>query len=108
MQQLGVSFTTLSLEDLISDEETCMHVRFTAENIFLVTRQYKNYAEVITLIAKRQDFHQVILKNGIRIESPGGLKYLMNDIFFRKVYNPAHLHIGTNDIVVDIGSHHGV
>lgn len=85
-----------------------MHVRFTAENVFLATRQYENWAEVVTLIAKRQDFHKVILKNGFRIESPTGLKYLMHDIFFRKLYNPTPLHIGSNDIVVDIGAHHGV
>lgn len=76
-----------------------MHVRFTAENVFLATRRYQNWAEVVTLIAKRRDFNKVILKNGLRIESPTGLKFLMHEIFLRKMYNPTPLGIGSHDIV---------
>jgi len=111
----GLSFWTfpLYLHKIwysITRGETELHVRFTAENIFLATQKYRNWREVITSIAKRQDFTKVVLKNGIQIEVPEGegLKRLMNQTFFKKDYNPPNLEIGCNDIVVDIGAHFGV
>ncbi len=85
-----------------------MHLRYTTENTLLAMQQYRNWPEVVTLISKRQNFYKVVLKNGMCIESPRGLKSLMHDIFFRKVYTPSPLRIGRDDIVVDIGAHHGV
>lgn len=85
-----------------------MHIRNTAENVFLALQKYRNWPEVVTLSVKGQNFYKVVLKNGVQIESPTGLQRLMREIFFWKAYTPTNLHIGRNDIVVDIGAHHGV
>jgi FkbM family methyltransferase len=52
----------------------------------------------------------VTLRNGIRIDAPEDsvLLGIVNDIFFRNVYNPVDLPIEANDIVVDIGANIGV
>src|SRR2546428_6133240 len=86
-----------------------MDVLYAAENVLLATRKYKNWMAAVTAIATRREFNKIILKNGLQIEAPEDLKWLMNQIFFKKVYTPtAHLQIGSNDIVVDIGAHCGV
>lgn len=85
-----------------------MGIGYAIGNVILATREYQNLPEVIVSIVKRQEPGKVILKNGLTIEASVGLRFLVREIFFEKIYNPAHLTIEKNDIVVDIGANCGV
>ena len=85
-----------------------MGIGYALGNVVLAARAYENWAEVITNIAKRQEPTKVILKNGLIIEAELGLRFIVREIFFKRVYNPPYLPIEDNDIVVDIGANNGV
>ncbi len=85
-----------------------MGIKFAIENIALAPLKYKNWAEVITSVVKRQEPAKVILKSGIHIEGIENLKYLVREVYLGKPYNPANLPLGCNDVVVDIGAHIGL
>jgi FkbM family methyltransferase len=85
-----------------------MGISYAIGNIFLATQKYKNWAEIMIAIAKRKEPAKVILKNGLQIETEVALKFLVREIFFRKIYSPAYLPIQSNDVVVDIGANNGV
>lgn len=73
-------------------------------------QKYQNWVEIFTSRAKKQIPPEFVLRDGIRFETGRLLVWheLVNEIFFEQVYTPAPLHIGRNDIVVDIGAHIGV
>ncbi len=85
-----------------------MSIGYALGNVFLAPRKYENWPEVIAAIAKKQEPAKVILKNGFTIEAEVGLRFLVREIFFTRVYNPSYLPIEDNDIVVDIGANDGV
>lgn len=85
-----------------------MGIAYALETVVLAPRFYENWAEVIVHTAKRQEPAKVILKNGLVIEAEIGLRFVVREIFFRRVYNPAYLPIEENDVVVDIGANNGV
>ncbi len=85
-----------------------MGIGYAIGNVVLATRAYENWAEVISTIVKKQEPAKITLKNGLIIEAEVCLRYLVREIFFRRVYTPAYLPIGNNDIVVDIGANNGV
>ena len=85
-----------------------MSIRSKVKNTLYATQKYKNWLEVVAARVKGQEPDKLILKNGLRIESPVGLRDLVNEIFFWKFYNPTNLAIGSNDVVVDIGANTGV
>jgi hypothetical protein len=78
-------------------------IGYALGNAFLAVREYENWAEVLVSILKRQEPDKVILKNGFRVETEIGLRFLVRDIFFEKVYTPSNLPIEANDVVVDKG-----
>src|ERR1700731_2980754 len=88
--------------------EIKMGIGYALGNVFLAVREYENWAEVIVSIVKKREPDKVILKNGFRLETEVGLRFLVRDIFFEKVYTPFNLPIEDNDIVVDIGANCGV
>src|SRR5438105_15962753 len=59
-------------------------------------------------IANKQQPEKVILKNGLTSEAEVGLRFLVREIFFERVYTSSYLPIEDNDIVVDIGANNGV
>lgn len=79
-----------------------------AEHIILAPFRYENWAEVIAATARRQEPSKLILKNGVTIEKHEFLRFMVREIFFRKLYTPPYLPIGKNDIVVDIGANYGL
>src|SRR5947209_3980220 len=85
-----------------------MGIGYAVGNVVLAARAFENWAEVIAAIAKKQEPARVILKNGLTIEAEVGLRFLVREIFFKRVYNPIYLPIEDNDIVVDIGANTGV
>lgn len=85
-----------------------MGIGYAVGNVILAAQEYENWAEVITAIVKKQEPSKLILKNGLKIEAEVGLRFLVREIFFGRVYNPANLSIGENDVVVDIGANNGV
>lgn len=85
-----------------------MGLGYAIGNVALAALAYKNWAEVITATVKRQEPTQVILKNGLTIEAEVGLRFLVREIFFKKVYNLPYLPLEDHDIVVDIGANNGV
>ncbi len=85
-----------------------MSIGYALGNVALAARAYENWPEVIAAIAKKQEPAKVILKNGFTIEAEVGLRFLVREIFFTRVYNPSYLPIEDNDIVVDIGANNGV
>ncbi|MDQ2714783.1 MAG: FkbM family methyltransferase [Chloroflexota bacterium] len=72
------------------------------------TLRCKNWREIAVPIAKHQKPTTIILRNGFHFEAPAIHWWDIDDIFFKRVYNPTHLHIGSNDLVVDIGANIGV
>lgn len=85
-----------------------MGIGYAIGNVVLAARAYENWAEVITNTARRQEPPKLMLKNGLTIEAEVGLRFLVREIFFERVYNPSYLPIEENDIVVDIGANDGV
>src|SRR5690348_6909795 len=85
-----------------------MQLSNPVKKFILAILRYKNWPEVMISIAKRQATIKVVLRNGVQIEAPEKLFWLVNEIFFKRVYNPAHLTIGKDDVIVDIGAHIGV
>lgn len=86
-----------------------MDIAYATENVFLATREYKNWLEAIIAIVTKREFKKIILRNGFQIEASQEFKWLMNQIFYKKVYTPIpQLQIGKDDIVMDIGAHCGV
>jgi FkbM family methyltransferase len=82
---------------------------YVAENVLLAIREYKNWFPAIKAIATRRDFTTVTLRNGLQIQASHELKWLMNQIFYKKVYTPTpELQIAPNDIVMDIGANCGI
>jgi len=104
---MGRGCKSFCLDDL-SEEKPNMGIISAMGNTFLALQKYENWPEVIISIAKRREPAKLILKNGFQIEAAKHLKFLVREIFFRKVYNPVNLPIGENDIVVDIGAHNGI
>jgi FkbM family methyltransferase len=66
-----------------------------------------NWPHILTGLARRKTTIQVVLRNGLQIEVPRDMIWLVKNNFFRRVYTPAPLHIGVRDVVVDIGAHVG-
>ena len=85
-----------------------MGIGYALGNVVLAARAYKNWAEVIANTTKKREPDKVILKNGLTIQAELGLRFLVREIFFERVYNPSHMPIEDNDIVVDIGANNGV
>ena len=85
-----------------------MSIGYAIGNVVLAPRVYDNWAEVIATTFKRQEPSKVILKNGLIIEAEVDLRYVVREIFFKKVYNPVYLPIEQDDVVVDIGANNGV
>jgi FkbM family methyltransferase len=90
------------------EEKLNMSIHSKIGNTLLATKRYENWVEVIITLAKKQEPAQLILKNGLRIETNVGLRALVEEIFFRKMYTPPHLPIESGDVVVDIGANNGV
>jgi len=85
-----------------------MNLLYKAEKIVFAMQHYKNWVQVIRSTATKQGARRVILKNGIQLEAGEALNFLVHQIFSRRVYDPGHLAIGGNDVVVDIGANYGV
>jgi FkbM family methyltransferase len=85
-----------------------MSIGYAIGNVVLAPRVYENWAEVIATTFKRKEPSKVILKNGLIIEAEVDLRYVVREIFFKRVYNPAYLPIERDDVVVDIGANNGV
>src|SRR5579859_577377 len=85
-----------------------MSIGYAIGNVVLAPRVYDNWAEVIATTFKRKEPSKVILKNGLIIEAEVDLRYVVREIFFKRVYNPAYLPIEQDDVVVDIGANNGV
>lgn len=85
-----------------------MGIGYAIGNVVRAAWSYENWAEVISCTARKQEPARVILKNGLTIESEDGLRFMVRDIFFKRVYTPFYLPIGVHDIVVDIGANNGV
>lgn len=85
-----------------------MSIRSKIENTIDATQKYRNWPAVVIEMAKKKEPQRLILKNGLQLEAPVGLKDLVNEIFFWKMYTPAPLSIGSNSVVVDIGANTGV
>lgn len=85
-----------------------MSIGYAIGNVVLAPRVYDNWAEVIATTFKMKEPAKVILKNGLIIEAEVDLRYVVREIFFKRVYNPAYLPIKQDDVVVDIGANNGV
>ncbi len=85
-----------------------MGIAYAIGNVVIAPRVYDNWSEVITTTVKRQEPSHLILKNGLKIEAEVDLRYVVREIFFKKVYTPTYLPIEQNDVVVDIGANNGV
>ena len=85
-----------------------MSIGYAIGNMVLAPRAYDNWAEVIATTFKRKEPAKVILKNGLIIEAEVDLRYVVREIFFKRIYNPAYLPIEQDDVVVDIGANNGV
>jgi len=86
-----------------------MKVDYVAKNVILAVRDYKNWPAALKAIATRKEYETIILKNGLHIQASPGFKWLMNQIFYEKIYTPIpQLQIGPDDIVMDIGAHCGI
>lgn len=86
-----------------------MNVTYVVENLLLATREYRNWPEAVRAIVSRRDLSTITLRNGLRIKGAGELKWLMNQIFYRKVYTPIpQMAIGPHDVVMDVGANCGV
>jgi len=86
-----------------------VNVVYVAENMLLATRAYKNWFDAIKAIVTRREFTTVTLRNGLQIKAAQEFKWLMNQIFYKKVYTPIpQLQIGPNDIIMDIGANCGI
>ncbi len=85
-----------------------MGIGYAMGNVVLAAREYKNWPEVIANITRKREPDKVILKNGLTIQAELGLRFLVREIFFKRVYNPACIPIEDNDSVVDIGANNGV
>lgn len=68
----------------------------------------QNWSEIAIPIARHEKPKRVFLRNGLRFEAPAIHWWDLEDIFFNQAYNPPHLSIGKNDLVVDIGANIGV
>ncbi|GAI83002.1 unnamed protein product [marine sediment metagenome] len=80
-------------------------------NILFVIRRYKNWSEIVILKCFiRKELTTAILRNGIKIDAPKNntLCEMVDEIFFKRVYTPNDLPIGSDDIVVDIGANIGI
>lgn len=72
------------------------------------TLKCQNWPQIVVPIAKKQRPAKIVLRNGISLAGNGVHWYDVNDVFFKHKYNPEHLLIEKNDIVVDIGANIGV
>jgi len=73
-------------------------------------RYFKNWPELVFLIAKGKKPTKINLRNGIVIEAPpnNSLLEMTMEMFITNVYTPPDLTIEANDVVVDIGANIGV
>src|ERR1700753_860809 len=85
-----------------------MGIGYAVGNVLLAAQKYENWVEVILSITRREEPAKIRLKNGLKIEAAIGLRFLVREIFFKKIYNPPQLPIEQNDIVVDVGANCGV
>src|ERR1051326_4742043 len=85
-----------------------MSIGYAIGNVVLAPGVYDNWAEVIATTFKRKEPPKVILRNGLIIEAEVDLRYVVREIFFKRVYTPAYLPIEQDDVVVDIGANNGV
>ena len=79
-----------------------------ARRILFVMRRCKNWREIVPKYLRGEPATTIILRNGVRIDSPTDSLSIVHEVFFRQVYNPSYLQIGYNDVVVDIGAHIGI
>ena len=80
-----------------------------AQNLVFAAREYQNWPEAMKAILTRREFTTITLRNGFRIEGAHEFKWLMNQIFHRKVYTPTpRFRIGPDDVVVDVGANCGI
>jgi len=77
-------------------------------NILLAVQECRNKRQIIGAILSGHDPNTVALKNGIRVNGPEDTLSIINEVFFRKSYNPNRMPIGQDDVVVDIGANIGV
>lgn len=78
-------------------------------NILFRSKEYKNWIEIIRLLAIDKKPSKVVLKNGVKIEAENrSILRAVKRIFFNKTYNPVNFEIGKDDTVVDIGANIGV
>lgn len=82
------------------------HIR----ELLLGVGKYKNWLDLSISIVKGKNPTTVILKNGVQVDAPldNTLLHMVDEIFFKNVYNPIDFPIKNNDIVVDIGANIGV
>lgn len=81
----------------------------TIRTIPLVIRYFRNWREIISLMAKGQRPRKITLRNGIAIEtSPNNTPLaIATEIFIDNVYTQWGLSIEPSDVVVDIGANIG-
>src|SRR5437016_3322501 len=71
-------------------------------------RRYRNRAEIMVSIAKKQNPRRVTLWDGSRFEAAEVFLGVIDEIVFQRVYSPTHLQIEMTDVVIDTGAHIGV
>lgn len=80
------------------------------EKLFKLVYYSKNWTELFMPVLKSNTLGVVVLRKGIRIESPYDhpLFRMTNEIVYNKLYTPEGFEIGPNDVVVDIGANIGI
>lgn len=73
-------------------------------------QKYQNWVEIILSLRKKRAPARVILRDGTRFAVTDVYLWrsLVDEIFLKRVYNPFHLEIERDEIVVDIGAHIGI
>jgi FkbM family methyltransferase len=71
-------------------------------------RRCRNWPEVGRLLLRGHEPTNLVLRNGVRVAGPESPLPLVEEVFTRRVYNPAELPIDPQDVVVDIGANVGV
>lgn len=70
----------------------------------------KNWNEVLSAKKKQKHLSKIILRNGVKLESPSeiDLLFLIHEIWIDKIYSPKGYEIRDNDKIIDIGGNIGV
>lgn len=85
-----------------------MGMGYALGNVLLAAQKYENWPEVLISIAQKKEPAKIILKDGLQMTASVALRYLVREIFYEHIYNPAEFPIEQNDIVVDIGANCGI